>query len=202
MKKWVLLALLAVSPFSWAKVTDLSSLQTQLAASSTVRGDFTQLRHLEMFEQPLSSQGTFTLNRDQGLLWQQTTPFPVQLVLTQDKLRQTFAGQSPQVITAQENPMAFYFSHVFLAVFHGDSEALSQQFDMDFSVQDDQWTLVLTPKQPPLSSVFKSISLIGQQDINKLTLQELRGDKTEIVFSNQTHQPENLSDAEKALFRF
>lgn len=202
MKKWVLLALLAVSPFSWAKVTDLSSLQTQLAASSTVRGDFTQLRHLEMFEQPLSSQGTFTLNRDQGLLWQQTTPFPVQLVLTQDKLRQTFAGQSPQVITAQENPMAFYFSHVFLAVFHGDSEALSQQFDMDFTVQDDQWTLVLTPKQPPLSSVFKSISLIGQQDINKLTLQELRGDKTEIVFSNQTHQPENLSDAEKALFRF
>lgn len=202
MKKWVLLALLAVSPFSWAKVTDLSSLQTQLAASSTVRGDFTQLRHLEMFEQPLSSQGTFTLNRDQGLLWQQTTPFPVQLVLTQDKLRQTFAGQSPQVITAQENPMAFYFSHVFLAVFHGDSEALSQQFDMDFTVQDDQWTLVLTPKQPPLSSVFQSISLIGQQDINKLTLQELRGDKTEILFSNQTHQPENLSDAEKALFRF
>jgi hypothetical protein len=135
-------------------------------------------------------------------LWQQTTPFPVHLVLTEDKLRQTFAGQEPQTITAKENPMAFYFSHVFLAVFHGDTEALQQQFDMAFDVKDQQWTLLLTPKQAPLNSVFKSITLTGQQDIDALTLQEIRGDKTEILFSNQTHQPESLSDAEQAQFSF
>ena len=79
---------------------------------------------------------------------------------------------------------------------------LQQQFDMAFDVKDQQWTLLLTPKQAPLNSVFKSITLTGQQDIDALTLQEIRGDKTEILFSNQTHQPESLSDAEQAQFSF
>lgn len=202
MKKWLLVMLLAISPLSVAQVTDLASLQVQLAKTTIVRGDFAQYRHLEMFEQPLASQGKFTLSKAQGLLWQQVTPFPVQLVLTEDKLRQTFAGQTPQTITAKENPMAFYFSHVFLAVFHGDTQALQQQFAMNFTVNHGQWTLVLTPNQAPLNSVFQSITLTGEQDIDSLTLQEIRGDKTEIVFSNQTHQPEILSDAEQAQFSF
>lgn len=202
MKKWLLIALLAVSPFSSATVTDLESLQVQLAQHEIVRGDFTQLRHIEMFEQPLSSQGNFTLSKHQGLLWQQTVPFPVNLVLTKDKLRQTFAGQKPQTVTAKDNPMAFYFSHVFLAVFHGDTQALQEQFDIAFKVTSGDWTITLTPKQAPLNAVFETITLVGSQNIDQLTLKEIRGDKTEILFSNQTHQPESLTDAEQAQFSF
>ncbi|WCP69609.1 outer membrane lipoprotein carrier protein LolA [Vibrio tubiashii] len=202
MKKWLLIALLAVSPFSSATVTDLESLQVQLAQHEIVRGDFTQLRHIEMFEQPLSSQGNFTLSKQQGLLWQQTIPFPVNLVLTEDKLRQTFAGQKPQTVTAKDNPMAFYFSHVFLAVFHGDTQALQEQFDIAFKVTSGDWTIKLTPKQAPLNAVFETITLVGNQNIDQLTLKEIRGDKTEILFSNQTHQPESLTDAEQAQFSF
>lgn len=202
MKKWLMLALMALSPFCQASVTDLESLQKQLAQHATVRGDFTQLRYIEMFAEPLSSQGSFTLSKQMGLLWHQTTPFPVNLVLTEDKLRQTFAGQEPQVITAKDNPMAFYFSHVFLAVFHGDTDALKEQFEIEFDTSAEQWTIELTPKQAPLNAVFETITLVGNEDIDGLTLQEVRGDKTEIIFSNQTHLPESLNDAEKAQFSF
>ncbi|TOY94033.1 outer membrane lipoprotein carrier protein LolA [Vibrio fluvialis] len=199
-----LLALSAASLFStaMAQVTNLPSLQTQLQRFEIVRGDFTQSRKIEMFAEPLSSQGTFLLDKAHGLLWQQSTPFPVNLVLTQDKLRQMFAGQTPQTITAKENPMAFYFSHIFLSVFHGDTEQLQSEFDLDFSVQDTQWTLVLTPKGAPLNAVFKHITLQGQDDINALSLQEVRGDNTEIRFSAQTHEPQTLSQAEQAQFEF
>lgn len=202
MKNWLLILLMLCSFGAVAKVSDLSSLQNQLSQHDIVRGDFTQLRHIAMFEQPLSSQGHFTLSKQQGLLWQQTTPFAVNLVLTKDKLRQTFAEQKPQVITATENPMAFYFSHVFLAVFHGDTHALQEQFALQFEHKSDHWQLILTPKQAPLNAVFATIRLTGQQNIDKLTLQEIRGDKTEILFSHQTHQPETLTDAEKAQFSF
>lgn len=194
--------LMLISPLAWSSVTDLASLQTQLSQHETVRGDFTQQRHIEMFEQPLSSEGHFTLNKEQGLLWQQETPFPVGLVLTQDKLRQTFAGQQPQVITAKENPMAFYFSHVFLAVFHGDTEALKEQFDIAFKAESDQWTIELTPLNAPLNAVFTSITLSGSDNIDQLELLEIRGDKTDISFTNQTHQPEGLTDVEKQQFNF
>lgn len=201
-KKCLSAALLICSPFVTAQVTDLDSLQQQLAKNETVRGDFVQSRHLEMFDQPLSSQGQFTLSKSRGLLWQQASPFPVSLVLTEDKLRQTFAGQAPQIITAKENPMAFYFSHVFLAVFHGDTAALEEQFAVDFKVDTGNWTIALTPNQAPLNAVFKQITLTGRDDIEHLELHELRGDKTDIFFSNQTSEPQGLTDAEQAQFNF
>lgn len=201
---WALLALCIISVCTpaMAQVTDLASLQTQLQRFDIVRGDFAQTRKIDMFAEPLSSQGTFLLDKAHGLLWQQTTPFPVNLVLTQDKLRQTFAGQNPHTITAQENPMAFYFSHIFLSVFHGDTEQLTNEFALDFSEQNGHWTLVLTPKGAPLNAVFQHITLQGQDDIDVLSLQEVRGDTTEIQFSAQTHEPSTLSPAEQAQFEF
>ncbi|WP_261817675.1 LolA family protein [Vibrio gallicus] len=198
----ILLCLVLFSGFAQAQVTDLDSLQTQLAKHPTVRGDFVQSRHLEMFSAPLTSSGTFTLNKQQGLLWQQGQPFAVDLVLTEDKLRQSIANQAPQIITAKQNPMAFYFSRIFLAVFQGDTSALQAQFDLELTTNKSDWTLLLTPTQAPLNAVFKQITLSGDTEINSLKLTELRGDITEITFSNQSHQPAQLSDKEVAQFRF
>ncbi|MEF1310287.1 outer membrane lipoprotein carrier protein LolA [Vibrio mytili] len=202
MQKWLLSFALLFSVSAWANVTDLTSLQQQLSQHPVVRGDFTQQRHLDMFNQPLRSSGHFTLSQMHGLLWQQDTPFPVNLVLTENKLRQTFADQEPKTISAKDNPMAFYFSRIFLSVFHGDTTALKTQFSLDFSADKGQWRLVLVPKQPPLNAVFKSIVLSGNEHIDNLTLQELRGDKTDIEFSHQTSIPQELTDAEDAQFRF
>ncbi|MDA0109361.1 outer membrane lipoprotein carrier protein LolA [Vibrio sp. La 4.2.2] len=194
--------LLIASPFALAQVNTMEELQQQLAQHPIVRGDFEQKRTLAMFDQPLTSTGQFTLDKTHGLLWRQDVPFTVQLVLTKDKLRQTFADQPAQVITAKDNPMAFYFSHIFLAVFHGDTEQLKQQFDMTFKADNGQWTLALTPKAAPLNAVFNTITLGGKSDLERLTLQEIRGDKTDILFSNQSYQPESLTDAEQAQFKF
>ncbi|MCY9870646.1 outer membrane lipoprotein carrier protein LolA [Vibrio barjaei] len=194
--------LLLASPFALAQVNTIEDLQQQLAQHPIVRGDFEQKRALAMFDQPLTSTGQFTLDKTHGLLWRQDVPFTVQLVLTKDKLRQTFADQPAQIITAKDNPMAFYFSHIFLAVFHGDTEQLKQQFDMTFKADNGQWTLALTPKAAPLNAVFDSITLGGKSDLERLTLQEIRGDKTDILFSNQSYQPESLTDAEQAQFKF
>ncbi|MCG9623682.1 outer membrane lipoprotein carrier protein LolA [Vibrio mediterranei] len=194
--------LLIASPFALAQVSTMEELQQQLAQHPIVRGDFEQKRTLAMFDQPLTSTGQFTLDKTHGLLWRQDVPFTVQLVLTKDKLRQTFADQPAQIITAKDNPMAFYFSHIFLAVFHGDTDQLKQQFDMTFKADNGQWTLALTPKAAPLNAVFDTITLGGKSDLERLTLQEIRGDKTDILFSNQSYQPESLTDAEQAQFKF
>ena len=87
-----------------AVVGSISELQTVLSENSIVRGEFTQTRNMEMFAQPLTSQGTFLLDKSSGLLWTQTTPFPVNLVLTDNKLSQRFADQPAKIITDKENP--------------------------------------------------------------------------------------------------
>ncbi len=194
-----------------AVVGSISELQTVLSENSIVRGEFTQTRNMEMFAQPLTSQGTFLLDKSSGLLWTQTTPFPVNLVLTNNKLSQRFADQPAKIITDKENPMAFYFSHIFLSVFHGDTQKLQEQFALDFEpatatisdkkTEKKSWALTLTPKSAPMNAVFEAITLQGQSDIERIELKEIRGDSTVIEFSQLSHQPEVLSDAEAQQFQ-
>ncbi len=192
-----------------AAVSPISELQTVLSQNSIVRGEFTQTRNMEMFAQPLTSQGTFLLDKSNGLLWTQTTPFPVNLVLTDNKLSQRFADQPAKIITDKENPMAFYFSHIFLSVFHGDTQKLQDQFSLSFqpaTVQSSDentgsWTLTLKPKSAPMNAVFEAITLQGNSDIERIELKEIRGDSTVIEFSKLSHQPEVLSDAEAQQFQ-
>lgn len=202
---------LASAKENTAAVGSISELQTVLSANSIVRGKFTQTRNMEMFAQPLTSQGTFLLDKSSGLLWTQATPFPVSLVLTDNKLSQRFADQPAKIITDKENPMAFYFSHIFLSVFHGDTQTLQEQFSLSFepanepssggSAENTLWTLTLTPKSSPMNAVFEAITLQGHNDIERIELKEIRGDSTVIEFSLLSHQPEVLSDAEAQQFQ-
>ncbi|MEZ8879203.1 MULTISPECIES: LolA family protein [Vibrio] len=195
-----------------AVVGSISELQTVLSENSIVRGEFTQTRNMEMFAQPLTSQGAFLLDKSNGLLWTQATPFPVSLVLTDNKLSQRFADQPAKIITDKENPMAFYFSHIFLSVFHGDTQKLQEQFALDFepatvtssdeNTENKSWTLTLKPKNAPMNAVFEAITLQGQNDIERIELREVRGDSTMIEFSQLSHLPEVLSDAEAQQFQF
>ncbi|EDK29447.1 hypothetical protein VSWAT3_01123 [Vibrionales bacterium SWAT-3] len=202
---------LATANQNKASVGSISELQTVLSENSIVRGEFTQTRNMEMFAQPLTSHGTFLLDKSSGLLWTQTTPFPVNLVLTDNKLSQRFADQPAKIITDKENPMAFYFSHIFLSVFHGDTQKLQEQFSLSFepatmqspdeNTNNNSWTLILTPKSAPMNAVFEAITLQGNSDIERIELKEIRGDSTVIEFSQLSHQPEVLSDAEAQQFQ-
>ncbi|WP_408901385.1 outer membrane lipoprotein carrier protein LolA [Photobacterium piscicola] len=203
----ILCLLLALTSLS-AQAMTLSDLQQTLSTTKIVRGDFNQSRTMAMFNQPLISNGTFIIAANHGLWWHQTAPMAVSLVLTQDKLSQQFDDQPPQVMTADKNPMVFYFSHIFLALFNGDTSALDQQFNLAMTTltpttdQKNKWQLVLTPKQVPLNKVFSTITLQGGKFINQLTLAEIRGDKTVITFSHQRTTPSTLTTEEQRVFQF
>ncbi len=200
----VLCALLLFTQTSQAATSNndkLAQLQQQLANHQVVRGDFTQTRHMQMFDAPLTSQGQFLLSSQYGLWWQQTTPFPTSLVLTKNTLSQQVGSEPAQVLNVSDNPMVFYFSHVFLSLFQGDTETLQQQFDLKLSSSpSSQWELSLTPKSAPLNKVFSQINIEANDYINRIELVEIRGDRTEINFINQTHLPSDLSTTEQAIF--
>ncbi|MCW8328972.1 outer membrane lipoprotein carrier protein LolA [Photobacterium sp. SDRW27] len=180
----------------------LPELQQQLATQSLVRGDFELVRTMEMFSAPLQSAGHFLLAEQQGLHWQQTSPFPVSLVLTKNKLSQQFGDNAPQVVAADDNPMVFYFSHVFLSLFKGDTGQLNEQFDIALAnTEENRWQLVLTPKSAPLNAVFQTIRLSGNEFIEQLTLTEIRGDVTDITFTNQRTAPVELTIEEQRAFQ-
>lgn len=197
-----LLLACSFSVFAYSPLLSLDELQKKLMSEQLLRGDFSQSKTLHIFDRPLVSKGTFLLSHQQGLVWKQQDPFTVLLVLANNRLSQQFADQVPEIIEAKDNPMVFYFSHLFLALFKGDLNALNEQFELTLNNSNEGWVLYLKPESTPLNKVFSIIEIHGVDQINELNLIELNGDTTTISFTHISNQPAQLSEQEKDAFNF
>lgn len=193
-----LLALL-VSPFVSALTLD--DLQQRFTGQPVVRAHFDQTRTIKDLPQPLRSQGQMLIARDQGLQWDQTAPFPMQLLLDDKRMVQTINGQPPQTITADNNPQMFQFNHLLRALFRADRKVLEQNFRVDFTdAGEGRWSLRLTPITTPLDKIFATIDLAGNAYLERITLNDKQGDRTDITLSQHQLTPTQLTDDERQRF--
>lgn len=198
MKLWPLLVLL-VSPFVSALTLD--SLQQRFTEQPVVRAHFDQTRTIKDLPQSLRSQGKMLIARDQGLLWDQTSPFPMQLLLDDKRMVQAINGQPPQTITAENNPQMFQFNHLLRALFQADRKVLEQNFRVEFAdLGEGRWTLRLTPITTPLDKIFATIDLAGKTYLESIQLNDKQGDRTDIALSQHQLTPAQLTDDERQRF--
>ncbi|EHM6175196.1 outer membrane lipoprotein carrier protein LolA [Escherichia coli] len=198
MKFLPLLALL-ISPFVSALTLD--DLQQRFTEQPVIRAHFDQTRTIKDLPQPLRSQGQMLIARDQGLLWDQNSPFPMQLLLDDKRMVQVINGQPPQIITAENNPQMFQFNHLLRALFQADRKVLEQNFRVEFADKGEgRWTLRLTPTTTPLDKIFNTIDLAGQTYLESIQLNDKQGDRTDIALTQHQLTPAQLTDDEHQRF--
>ncbi|EOS5016605.1 outer membrane lipoprotein carrier protein LolA [Escherichia coli] len=198
MKFLPLLALL-ISPF--VSALNLDDLQQRFTEQPVIRAHFDQTRTIKDLPQPLRSQGQMLIARDQGLLWDQTSPFPMQLLLEDKRMVQVINGQPPQIITAENNPQMFQFNHLLRALFQADRKVLEQNFRVEFADKGEgRWTLRLTPTTTPLDKIFNAIDLAGQTYLESIQLNDKQGDRTDIALTQHQLTPAQLTDDERQRF--
>ena len=198
MKFLPLLALL-ISPF--VSALSLDDLQQRFTEQPVIRAHFDQTRTIKDLPQPLRSQGQMLITRDQGLLWDQTSPFPMQLLLDDKRMVQVINGQPPQIITAENNPQMFQFNHLLRALFQADRKVLEQNFRVEFADKGEgRWTLRLTPTTTPLDKIFNTIDLAGQTYLESIQLNDKQGDRTDIALTQHQLTPAQLTDDERQRF--
>lgn len=199
MKGWLLMvvALFSLS----AQAVTLAELQQRFSQQPVLRAEFEQQRSISGMEKPLKSSGELLISQQKGLWWAQQKPFPLTLLLDDKRMVQTLAGQPPQVVTADNNPQMFQFNHLLTALFHADSQALEQNFALQFSdLGHNKWRLVLTPKTTPLDRLFKRITLNGEQFLETIDIDDMQSDATHIRFFNQRTVPQALTLDEQQRF--
>ena len=198
MKFLPLLALL-ISPF--VSALNLDDLQQRFTEQPVIRAHFDQTRTIKDLPQPLRSQGQMLIARDQGLLWDQTSPFPMQLLLDDKRMVQVINDQPPQIITAENNPQMFQFNHLLRALFQADRKVLEQNFRVEFADKGEgRWTLRLTPTTTPLDKIFNTIDLAGQTYLESIQLNDKQGDRTDIALTQHQLTPAQLTDDERQRF--
>jgi outer membrane lipoprotein-sorting protein len=141
------------------------------------------------------------LARDQGLLWDQKSPFPMLLMLNDFRMVQQVNGQPQQTVTAENNPQMFQFNHLLRGLFQADRKALEQNFRVGFQDKGEgRWVLRLTPTTTPLDKIFSSIDLSGETYLESIQLYDKQGDRTEIILSQHRLTPATLTDDERQRF--
>ncbi|APJ89404.1 TPA: outer membrane lipoprotein carrier protein LolA [Escherichia coli] len=197
--KFLPLLVLLISPFVSALTLD--DLQQRFTEQPVIRAHFDQTRTIKDLPQPLRSQGQMLIARDQGLLWDQTSPFPMQLLLDDKRMVQVINGQPPQIITAENNPQMFQFNHLLRALFQADRKVLEQNFRVEFADKGEgRWTLRLTPTTTPLDKIFNTIDLAGQTYLESIQLNDKQGDRTDIALTQHQLTPAQLTDDERQRF--
>ncbi|MBZ7458239.1 outer membrane lipoprotein carrier protein LolA [Klebsiella michiganensis] len=195
------LPLLALFISTIVSALTLDNLQQRFTEQPVVRAHFDQTRTIKDLPQPLRSQGKMLIARDQGLLWDQTSPFPMQLLLDDKRMVQVINGQPPQTITAENNPQMFQFNHLLRALFQADRKVLEENFRVEFvDLGEGRWTLRLTPITTPLDKIFATIDLAGKTYLESIQLNDKQGDRTNIALSQHQLTPAQLTDDERQRF--
>lgn len=179
---------------------NLQEVQETLTHNSIIRANFQQERHLKGFNQSLKSQGSLLYSKNEGIVWQQTAPFALTIIINDQSIRQKSPNLKEQVLNFQDNPTLHSFSTLLKALITLDEKALTQFFQLDFKDLGSSWLLTLTPKQEPLDKIFSKIELTGDIKVLNITLFDKALDQTIITFSDHDLSNRPLSEAEVRSF--
>lgn len=178
----------------------LTLISQRLGQMHSMRAQFSQEKKLAALRRPLRSQGSFLFAGGKGVCWQTTTPFDTLFVITPEAIFQKSENARPIRVKAEEQPIIHGFTNVFLALFKGDTAALSEEFTLTFAGTDQDWTIGLKPKSMLVGKLIEAIVLRGQEYINQVCILETSGDRTLIHFDSVDF--ENLNSEELANFDF
>ena len=174
--------------------------QARMAPVTVLRGRFEQEKQVQGFARPLLSSGDFVLAKDRGVAWNTRAPFASSLVMTPKGWDARRPDGSKQALGNRKVGRAVTLvNRVMMALLAGDVPALERDFEMrETMLPDGRWRLALVPRTASLKRAVRSIELEGGRHIERVAMDDARGDRTVIRFLDVSDKPATLTPAEAA----
>jgi len=183
----------------------LDDLQRKMASLTSVYFEFTQERRLQLFTEPLRSEGVMLIDRPGRIRWETTAPYQSILLGDQKSVAQFEQTDGhwkklklgfPQMLKRVMEQMTL--------MHQGRLDALTSDFTL--SVATGQVAVVtLIPKDANIRSVLASLEVIFQPDFSasrEVVMHEPGGDSTRIIFRGEQRNvkfPPGTFDQQKPL---
>lgn len=158
----------------------LRAAMPELEQLQVLRGRFVQHRLLRDIPRPLKSSGEFLLLRDRGIWWHTQLPL--------DSTLSFAAGDQ-----GAGQPAAA----VFLALFALDLDTLARSFDLFMLQTDGHWLLGLRPRDAAVAAWIGQITLGGSRQVERVSLLEATGDRSEIELDSVAAPLSSLTPIER-----
>lgn len=153
----------------------------ELKVSKDQQGQFVQEKHLKVLSQPFITKGQYSYQHDLGLTWRTLQPIESELNITTAGVQERQPDGQLKTLTNDSQ-----FSSLLLALFSGEQQSLRNQF----TIEQQQNTVILTPKAKQISDVISKIVLvIADTSIQQITLFEPSENLTKIFLTQSASAP-------------
>jgi hypothetical protein len=167
-----------------------------LAPGQTLHGRFIQTRRLTGLAAPLTSDGSFVLAPDRGLIWRLEHPVQTTTVITPAGVRQIINGSEVQHIEAAKAPFIARFYAMLSGALAGDLTPLRRDFAIQTTGDRHSWSTVLTPLRPddPVAGMVAAIVITGGKMVDDVSIRRSNGDSEQLTFLQQMVSPLSNDD--------
>lgn len=183
---FIILFLLLSTP-SWSSDHMLMGLQNKAVKITSIASDFSQEKHLSLFDEVLISNGTFAFKRPSSLRWEYTSPFKNGFLLKGDSgIEWDEASNSERPFTLKSAPAMSMVATQIMAWTTFDIPWLKERYEIK-QLKDNPLTLELRPRSEIAKEFLAHLIVMFSADshtVSTIELQETDGDFTRIIFKN------------------
>ena len=162
----------------------LAQLMQLLAHHTTGQATFVEKKYLALLDQPVVSSGTLTFAAPDQLVKITLQPRFERMLLAGDQLSIEQAGMHTVRISLQQHPEITAFIESIRSTLMGDRATLELYYVPELSGSQNQWQLVLTPRQTRMLKVINRIRIEGRQSqVDAIGFDQPDGDHDEMAIT-------------------
>jgi outer membrane lipoprotein-sorting protein len=177
-------------PKGFSEVANTSVLQSSLGTTAkntqTISSDFSQVKHMKMMNDKVSSKGKFYFKKEDKIRIEYTSPFQYLLVMSGGQIMVRDENKTNKINTRNSKTMQSV-NKVMMDCMRGTVFG-----NKDFSVRafesKTQYMMQLTPVNSSMKGLFTRIDVYiekSDHSVSKLVMNENGGDYTDMAFTNK-----------------
>jgi outer membrane lipoprotein-sorting protein len=191
---WFTIALPAADTPTLLPVADpqplLAELQREMRSVKSVYFEFTQERELQLFAEPLKSEGVMLIDQPDQIRWETTAPYQSILLGNHKSVAQfeRTDGQWKKLKLGFPQMLRRVMDQMTL-MHQGNLDTLTNDFTVSVSTNSVAVVVTMIPKDKEVRSMLASLEIQMPSDFSatrEVVMHEPGGDLTRIIFNRET----------------
>ena len=172
-------------------ITDMQKFETQLKETAgklqSIESDFTQVKHLDMFDEDVVSKGRFYYLKENKISLDYSQPLNYLIVINGNRLKIVADGKK-SIMQLNSNKMMNEMQDMITACMVGDLSRMNSNYDLKYQEDDKQYIVSITPRNKAVKDYVSAIEIrLSKADmsVDQLRMYENEADYTDYRFTNK-----------------
>ena len=172
-------------------IADMQKFESRLKETSdkltSIESDFLQVKHLDMFDEDVTSKGKFYYLKNNKISLDYSHPLSYLIVINGGRLKIVADGKK-SVMQLNTNKMMNEMQDIITACMVGDMNRMSDSYNLKYQEDNSQYIISITPRSKQVKEYVSAIEIrLSKADmsVDQLRMYENEADYTDYKFSNK-----------------